>query len=84
MATDSAPIAAGEERWSPEEMALLEALPPSLASRIRTLLRDRDHYRSLHAALNDLARATSLDERLRIFVHAIHSTGYGRVGIALR
>jgi PAS domain S-box-containing protein len=80
----TAPIATGEERWSPEEIALLESLPPSLGARIRTLLRDRDHYLALHAALNDVARATSLDERLRIFVHAIHTTGYGRVGIALR
>ena len=48
MATDSAPITA-EERWSAEELALLEALPPSLGVRIRTLLRDRDHYLALHA-----------------------------------
>jgi len=80
---ESAPITA-EERWSPDELALLEALPPSLGSRIRTLLRDRDHYRALHASLIDVERATSLDERLRIFVHAIHSIGYGRVGIAIR
>ena len=48
------------------------------------LLRDRDHYLALHAALLDVERATSLDERLRIFVHAIQSIGYGRVGIAIR
>jgi PAS domain S-box-containing protein len=83
MATDSAPIAA-DERWSPEEIALLEQLPPALAGRIRTLLRDRDHHLALHAALLDVERATSLDERLRIFVHAIHSVGYGRVGIAIK
>jgi PAS domain S-box-containing protein len=80
---ESAPIAA-EERWSAEELALLEALPPALGGRIRTLLRDRDHYLALHAALIDVARATSLDERLRIFVNAIHSIGFGRVGIAIR
>jgi PAS domain S-box-containing protein len=81
--TDSAPITA-DERWSAEELALLEALPPALGGRIRTLLRDRDHYLALHAALIDVERATSLDERLRIFVHAIHSIGFGRVGIAIR
>jgi PAS domain S-box-containing protein len=81
--TDSAPIAA-EERWSADELALLEALPPALGGRIRTLLRDRDHYLALHAALLEVERATSLDERLRIFVNAIHSIGYGRVGIAIR
>ena len=63
---------------------LLESLPPSVAGRIRTLLRDRDHYLGLHAAMIDVGRATSLDERLRIFVHAIQSIGYGRVGIAIR
>ena len=83
MATDSAPITS-EERWSAEELALLEALPPTFGGRIRTLLRDRDHYLALHAALIDVERATSLDERLRIFVHAIHSIGFGRVGIAIR
>ncbi len=83
MPTESAPIAA-EERWSAEELALLEALPPTLGGRIRTLLRDRDHHLALHAALIDVERATSLDERLRIFVNAIHSVGYGRVGIAIR
>lgn len=83
MPTESAPITA-EERWSAEELALLEALPPALRGRIRTLLRDRDHYLALHAALVDVARATSLDDRLRIFVNAIHSIGYGRVGIAIR
>ena len=83
MSIESAPITA-DERWSPDELALIEALPPSLGSRIRTLLRDRDHYLALHAALIDVERATSLDERLRIFVHAIHSIGYGRVGIAIR
>jgi PAS domain S-box-containing protein len=83
VSTHIAPIAA-EERWSAEELALLEALPGSLASRIRTLLRDRDHHLALHAALIDVERATSLDERLRVFVHAIHSIGYGRVGIAIR
>jgi GAF domain-containing protein len=57
---------------------------PSLAGRIRSLRRDRDHYLALHAALIDVERATSLDERLRIFVHAIHAIGYGRVGIAIR
>jgi PAS domain S-box-containing protein len=81
--TDSAPIAA-DERWSADELAVLEALPPALSGRIRTLLRDRDHYLALHAALIDVERATSLDERLRIFVHAIRSIGYGRVGIAIR
>jgi PAS domain S-box-containing protein len=80
---ESAPIAA-EERWSADELALLESLPATLAGRIRTLLRDRDHYLALHAALIDVERATSLDERLRIFVHAIHAIGYGRVGIAIR
>jgi hypothetical protein len=80
---ESAPITA-DERWSPDELALLEALPPSLGGRIRALLRDRDHYLALHASLIDVERATSLDERLRIFVHAIHSIGYGRVGIAIR
>jgi PAS domain S-box-containing protein len=80
---ESVPIAA-EERWSADELALLESLPASLAGRIRTLLRDRDHYLALHAALIDVERATSLDERLRIFVHAIHAIGYGRVGIAIR
>ena len=83
MSIESAPITA-DERWSPDELALIEALPPSVGSRIRTLLRDRDHYLALHAALIDVERATSLDERLRIFVHAIHSIGYGRVGIAIR
>ena len=83
MPIDSAPITA-EERWSAEELALLEALPPSLGVRIRGLLRERDHYLALHAALIDVERATSLDERLRIFVNAIHSIGYGRVGIAIR
>src|SRR5687768_18616512 len=63
---------------------LLESLPPSVAGRIRTLLRDRDHYLGLHAAMIDVGRATSLDERLRIFVHALHTIGYGRVGIAIR
>jgi len=79
----STPIAA-DERWSADELALLESLPASLSGRIRTLLRDRDHYLALHAALIDVERATSLDERLRIFVHAIQSIGYGRVGIAIR
>ena len=83
MATESAPIAA-DVQWSADELALLESLPPSLAGRIRTLLRDRDHYLALHAALIDVERATSLDERLRTFVHALHSIGYGRVGIAIR
>ena len=83
MSIESAPITA-EERWSPDELALLEALPPSLGGRIRTLLRDRDHYLALHASLIDVERATSLEERLRIFVQAIHSIGYGRVGIAIR
>ena len=83
MVAHSAPVSA-EERWSAEELALLESLPPSLGGRIRSLLRDRDHYLALHAALIDVERATSLDERLRIFVHAIHSVGFGRVGIAIR
>ena len=83
MSIESAPIAA-EERWSADELALLESLPASLAGRIRSLLRDRDHYLALHAALIDVERATSLDERLRIFAHAIHAIGYGRVGIAIR
>jgi hypothetical protein len=63
---------------------MLEALPPTLGARIRTLLRDRDHYLALHASLLEVERATSLDERLRIFVNAIHTIGYGRVGIAIR
>ena len=83
MATDAVQVTS-DEPWSAEEVALLASLPPSLAGRIRTLLRDRDHYLALHAALADVARATSLDERLRVFVHAIHSIGYGRVGIAIR
>ena len=83
MPTESAPSIA-EERWSAEELALLESLPSALSGRIRALLRDRDHYLALHAALMDVARATSLDERLRIFVNAIHSIGFGRVGIAIR
>jgi hypothetical protein len=81
--TDSEQVTA-EERWSAEEVALLESLPPSLAGRIRTLLRDRDHYLALHAALIDVERAKSLDDRLRLFVHSIQSIGYGRVGIAIR
>ena len=83
MTAQSASIAA-DERWSPDELSLLESLPTSLSGRIRTLLRDRDHYLALHAALIDVERATSLDDRLRIFVHAIQSIGYGRVGIAIR
>ena len=83
MPTDSEHVTA-EDRWSAEEVALLESLPPALAGRIRTLLRDRDQYLALHAALIDVERATSLDERLRLFVHAIHSLGFGRVGIAIR
>ena len=83
MATESEPIIA-DERWSPGELALVEALPSSLSARIRGLLRDRDHYLALHAALIDVERATSLDDRLRIFVNAIHSIGYGRGGIAIR
>ena len=83
MTAQSTPIAA-DERWSPDELVLLESLPATLAARIRTLLRDRDHYLALHAALIDVERATSLDDRLRIFVHAIQSIGYGRVGIAIR
>jgi hypothetical protein len=44
VAANSTPLTAvADERWSPEELALLEALPPSLGGRIRTLLRDRDH-----------------------------------------
>lgn len=73
-----------DKRWSADELTLLESLPPELAARIRVLLRDRDHYLALHAALVDVERATSLEDRLRIFVNAIHSTGYGRVGIAIR
>ena len=87
MATHSEPVAtplAADERWTPEETALLEALPSSLGGRLRTLLRDRDHYLALHASLIDGERATSLDERLRLFVQAIHSIGYGRVGIAIQ
>ena len=86
MATNSVPLSAAtaNERWSADELALLESLPPSLGDRIRTLLRDRDHYLALHASLIDVERATSLDERLRIFVHALHTIGYGRVGIAIR
>jgi PAS domain S-box-containing protein len=83
VATHSAPITA-DERWSADELALLDSLPGGLTARIRTLLRDRDHYLALHAALIDVERASSLDERLRIFVHAIQSIGYGRVGIAIR
>jgi len=83
VAAHSAPPAA-EEQWSADELVLLESLPAGLAERIRVLLRDRDHYLALHAALIDVERASSLDERLRIFVHAIQSIGYGRVGIAIR
>jgi len=79
----SAPVTT-DERWSADELALLESLPAPLSGRIRTLLRDRDHYLALHAALIDVERATSLDDRLRIFVHAIQSIGFGRVGIAIR
>jgi GAF domain-containing protein len=75
--------AVSDERWSSEETALLESLPASLGARLRTLLRDRDHYLSLHTALIEVERATSLDDRLRLFVQAIHSIGYGRVGIAI-
>lgn len=83
MAAHSIP-AVGDERLSPDELAMLESLPPALAGRIRELLRDRDHHVALHGALIELDRATSLDDRLRIFVHAIRSIGYGRVGIAIR
>jgi PAS domain S-box-containing protein len=76
-------VEVSDERWSPEETALLESLPASLGARLRTLLRDRDHYLALHASLIEVERATSLDERLRLFVQAIHSIGYGRVGIAI-
>jgi len=78
------PAIPADERWSVEELALLESLPPTVGGRIRLLLRDRDHYHALHAALVDVERATSLDERLRIFVHALHSIGYARVGLAIR
>ena len=83
MTAQSAPVTT-EERWSADELVLLESLPAPLSGRIRTLLRDRDHYLALHAALIDVERATSLDDRLRIFVHAIQSIGFGRVGIAIR
>ena len=83
MTAQSAPVTT-DERWSADELALLESLPAPLSGRIRTLLRDRDHYLALHAALIDVERATSLDDRLRIFVHAIQSIGFGRVGIAIR
>ncbi|HUQ79987.1 MAG TPA: PAS domain S-box protein [Gemmatimonadaceae bacterium] len=86
MAVNPGPLSAAvsEDRWTAEEVALLAALPPTLSGRIHTLLRDRDHYLALHAALIDVERATSLDERLRTFVHAIQSIGFGRVGIAIR
>jgi two-component system NtrC family sensor kinase len=43
------------------------------------LLRERDQLFLLHEALADVARARTLDERMRILVDAIRSVGYGRV-----
>ena len=51
---------------------------------VRGLLRERDHLLLLHEALADVARAATLEERLRVFVDAICRIGFGRVTITLR
>ena len=48
------------------------------------LIRERDNLFLLHEALADLERATTLPERLRIFVDAIQKIGFGRVTMTLR
>ena len=51
---------------------------------VYSLQQERDHLLLLHEALAGVARATSMDERLRVFVEAIRRIGFGRVAITLR
>ena len=48
------------------------------------LIRERDNLFLLHEALAEVERASSLPERLRIFVDAIQKIGFGRVTMTLR
>jgi PAS domain S-box-containing protein len=48
------------------------------------LIRERDNLFVLHEALADVELATSLEQRLRIFVNAIQKIGFGRVSMSLR
>nr|MBA3673258.1 hypothetical protein [Gemmatimonadaceae bacterium] len=51
---------------------------------VQELQRERDHLLLLHEALGEVDRATTLDERLRLFVESIRRIGFGRVTITLR
>jgi PAS domain S-box-containing protein len=48
------------------------------------LIRERDNLFVLHEALAEVELATSLEQRLRIFVTAIQKIGFGRVSMTLR
>jgi PAS domain S-box-containing protein len=54
------------------------------AEAVRELQRERDHLLLLHDALMDAERASTLDERLEIFVRATARIGFGRVALTLR
>lgn len=48
------------------------------------LIRERDNLFVLHEALAEVELASSLEQRLRIFVSAIQKIGFGRVSMTLR
>ncbi len=51
---------------------------------VHQLQQERDHLLLLHEALDEVARAPSMDARLRVFVEAIRRVGFGRATITLR
>jgi PAS domain S-box-containing protein len=54
------------------------------AEAVRELQRERDHLLLLHDALMDAERASTLEERLEIFLGAIARVGFGRVALTRR
>ncbi|HEX9482962.1 MAG TPA: GAF domain-containing protein, partial [Gemmatimonadaceae bacterium] len=81
MANDRHANAASAPRSGKTYDARNEILADSV---LRKVQQERDHLLLLHEALADVERATTLEDRLQIFVAAICRIGFGRVTITLR